>query len=95
MPLIVLVLYAAACAVCGVMGRNTTAAGSIDRGRGKDVTGAGSGYTSRIITVPDAKLWLFPGRRPGQPLGDDQLGQRLHQRRTPHGGIDGEIGVLR
>jgi hypothetical protein len=25
MPLIVLVLYAAACAVCGVMGRNTTA----------------------------------------------------------------------
>ena len=23
--------------------------------------------------------WLFPGGRPGQPLGDDRLGQRLQK----------------
>jgi hypothetical protein len=34
---------------------------------------------SNIITAPDAKPWLFPGRRPGHPLGNDRLGQRLQQ----------------
>jgi hypothetical protein len=30
------------------------------------------------IGTPDEIPWLFPGGRPGQPLGDDRLGQRLH-----------------
>ena len=34
---------------------------------------------SNIIHASDAKLWLFPGRRPGHPLGDDRLGQRLQK----------------
>jgi hypothetical protein len=34
---------------------------------------------SNIITALDAKPWLFSGRRPGHPLGDDRLGQRLQQ----------------
>jgi hypothetical protein len=29
------------------------------------------------IGVPDDTPWLFPGGRPGQPIGDDRLGQRL------------------
>lgn len=32
-----------------------------------------------IITAPDAKPWLFPGKRPGHPLGDDALGNRLQR----------------
>ena len=34
---------------------------------------------SNIINAPGARPWLFPGRRPGHPLGDDRLGQRLQQ----------------
>jgi hypothetical protein len=34
---------------------------------------------SNIITAPNAKPWLFPGRRPGHPLGDDRLGLRLQR----------------
>jgi hypothetical protein len=34
---------------------------------------------SNIIKATNAKPWLFPGRRPGQPLGDDRLGQRLQR----------------
>lgn len=32
-----------------------------------------------IITAPDAKPWLFLGKRPGHPLGDDALGNRLQR----------------
>lgn len=32
-----------------------------------------------IITAPDAKPWLFPGKRSGHPLGDDALGNRLQR----------------
>jgi len=35
--------------------------------------------SSNIIAAPNAKPWLFPGKRPGHPLGDDQLGQRLQR----------------
>jgi hypothetical protein len=31
------------------------------------------------IGTPDTVPWLFPGGRPGQPIGDDQLGQRLQR----------------
>ncbi|WP_204249052.1 site-specific integrase [Nocardia arizonensis] len=31
------------------------------------------------IGTPDAVRWLFPGGRPGHPLGDDQIAQRLHR----------------
>jgi hypothetical protein len=31
------------------------------------------------IGTPDDVPWLFPGGRPGQPLGDDRLGQRLQK----------------
>ncbi|MFJ2094646.1 hypothetical protein ACIOEW_36125 [Streptomyces sp. NPDC087901] len=31
------------------------------------------------IGTPDDVPWLFPGGRPGQPLGDDRIGQRLHK----------------
>ena len=34
---------------------------------------------SNIIAAPNAKPWLFPGRRPGHPLGDDRLGLRLQR----------------
>ena len=34
---------------------------------------------STIIATAEAKPWLFPGRRPGQPLSDARLGRRLHQ----------------
>ncbi|MBV1958057.1 hypothetical protein KUG12_27665 [Streptomyces sp. BV333] len=29
--------------------------------------------------TPDDVAWLFPGGRPGQPLGDDRIGERLHK----------------
>ncbi len=29
-----------------------------------------------LLSVPSS--WLFPGRRPGSPLTEDALGQRLH-----------------
>ncbi|MEU4770204.1 hypothetical protein AB0H12_44020 [Actinosynnema sp. NPDC023794] len=32
-----------------------------------------------IITAPDGKPWLFLGKRPGHPLGDDALGNRLQR----------------
>jgi hypothetical protein len=35
--------------------------------------------TNTIIIAPDTTPWLFPGRRPGHPLGDDALAQRLHR----------------
>ncbi len=28
---------------------------------------------------PDVVPWLFPGGRPGQPISDDRLGQRLQR----------------
>jgi hypothetical protein len=31
------------------------------------------------IGAPDAVPWLFPGGRPGQPISDDRLGQRLQR----------------
>jgi len=31
------------------------------------------------IGIPDDVPWLFPGGRPGHPLGDDRLGQRLQK----------------
>ncbi|MDJ0463006.1 hypothetical protein [Streptomyces sp. H27-C3] len=31
------------------------------------------------IGTPDDVPWLFPGGRPGHPLGDDRIGQRLHK----------------
>ncbi|WP_239064696.1 hypothetical protein [Streptomyces sp. S4.7] len=31
------------------------------------------------IGTPDDIRWLFPGGRPGHPLGDDRIGQRLHK----------------
>ncbi|WP_254710932.1 hypothetical protein [Streptomyces lunaelactis] len=31
------------------------------------------------IGTPDNVPWLFPGGRPGHPLGDDRIGQRLHK----------------
>jgi hypothetical protein len=31
------------------------------------------------IGTPDDVRWLFPGGRPGRPLGDDRLGQRLQK----------------
>ncbi|WP_199199044.1 hypothetical protein [Amycolatopsis sp. CA-128772] len=31
------------------------------------------------IGAPDDVPWLFPGKRPGRPLGDDRLGQRLQE----------------
>ena len=31
------------------------------------------------IGTPDDVPWLFPGGRPGRPLGDDRLGQRLQK----------------
>jgi hypothetical protein len=31
------------------------------------------------IGAPDTVPWLFPGGRPGQPIGDDRLGQRLQR----------------
>ena len=34
---------------------------------------------STIIDAPGSTPWLFPGRRHGQPITADQLGQRLKQ----------------
>lgn len=31
------------------------------------------------IGTPEDVPWLFPGSRPGHPLGDDRIGQRLHK----------------
>lgn len=31
------------------------------------------------LGAPNATPWLFPGGRPGQPIGDDRLGQRLQR----------------
>ncbi|MFK0114019.1 site-specific integrase [Streptomyces sp. NPDC091217] len=31
------------------------------------------------IGTPEDAPWLFPGGQPGRPLGDDQIGQRLHK----------------
>ncbi|MEU8550553.1 hypothetical protein AB0C81_26830 [Streptomyces roseoverticillatus] len=31
------------------------------------------------IGTPEDVPWLFPGGRPGRPLGDDRIGQRLHK----------------
>ncbi|WP_457032652.1 hypothetical protein [Kitasatospora sp. P5_F3] len=31
------------------------------------------------IGAPDDAPWLFPGGRPGQPIGDDRLGLRLQK----------------
>ena len=31
------------------------------------------------IGAPDNAPWLFPGGRPGQPIGDDRLGLRLQK----------------
>ncbi|GGK32098.1 hypothetical protein GCM10011583_74840 [Streptomyces camponoticapitis] len=31
------------------------------------------------IGTPEDVPWLFPGGRPGHPLGDDRIGQRLHK----------------
>jgi hypothetical protein len=31
------------------------------------------------IGTPDDVTWLFPGGRPGQPFGDDRIGERLHK----------------
>ncbi|MFE7392598.1 hypothetical protein [Streptomyces sp. NPDC057582] len=31
------------------------------------------------IGIPNDVPWLFPGGRPGHPLGDDRIGQRLHK----------------
>lgn len=31
------------------------------------------------VGTPDDVAWLFPGGRPGQPLGDDRIGERLHK----------------
>ncbi|MFB7501705.1 hypothetical protein ACFC09_44875 [Streptomyces sp. NPDC056161] len=31
------------------------------------------------IGTPEDTPWLFPGGQPGRPLGDDQIGQRLHK----------------
>jgi hypothetical protein len=31
------------------------------------------------IGAPDTVPWLFPGGRPGQPIGDDRLGERLQR----------------
>ncbi|MFJ7043302.1 hypothetical protein ACIQVC_07840 [Streptomyces sp. NPDC101112] len=31
------------------------------------------------IGTPEDVPWLFPGGQPGRPLGDDQIGQRLHK----------------
>jgi hypothetical protein len=35
--------------------------------------------SSNIIAAPDAQPWLFPGKRPGHPIGDDALGHRLQR----------------
>lgn len=35
--------------------------------------------SGNIITAPDAKPWLFLGKRPGHPIGDDALGNRLQR----------------
>ncbi|MFE9121359.1 hypothetical protein [Streptomyces sp. NPDC007172] len=31
------------------------------------------------IGTPEDIPWMFPGGRPGHPLGDDRIGQRLHK----------------
>jgi hypothetical protein len=31
------------------------------------------------LGAPNTTPWLFPGGRPGQPIGDDRLGQRLQR----------------
>jgi hypothetical protein len=35
--------------------------------------------SGNIITASGAKPWLFLGKRPGHPIGDDALGNRLQR----------------
>ncbi len=42
----------------------------------RDLVATRQGHAT--IGRPDTTLWLFPGGRPGQPIGDDRLGMRLH-----------------
>jgi hypothetical protein len=42
----------------------------------RDLVATRKGHAT--IGRPDTAPWLFPGGRPGQPIGDDRLGMRLH-----------------
>jgi hypothetical protein len=48
---------------------------------------------STIINAPGIIPWLFPGRRHGQPISPDQLGQRLKQIGI-RSGRDGSTALL-